>query len=289
MESSLIYTDDNVAIFMAFQTPQLEVLGLTTIFGNVTTEDATRNALILSEIAGYPDVPVAEGSPEPLKSSKGLILCKQGEKSGHHWRIFLCIGKCQSCDQANVEPIRNFFAALFLANIGMLIHVHFLWNHIDILLAAVILVIVIKTLVVASVVKGFRYNNKTSLLVGMSLAQIGEFAFVFLSRASNVHLVEGKLYLLLLGTTALSLLVPGGSPDEQESLVFATLAGDLILIHLSKKIAGKIAGIDPLEQITKRCICIVETTETDVDGCALCRGHGFSKSVFGPQTVILCD
>ncbi|KAG6589989.1 K(+) efflux antiporter 4, partial [Cucurbita argyrosperma subsp. sororia] len=105
-----------------------------------------------------------------------------------------------------VEPIRNFFAALFLASIGMLIHVHFLWNHIDILLAAVILVIVIKTVVVTAVVKGFGYTNKTSLLVGMSLAQIGEFAFVLLSRASNLHLVEGKLYILLLGTTALSLV-----------------------------------------------------------------------------------
>ncbi|KAI4347006.1 hypothetical protein L6164_007859 [Bauhinia variegata] len=105
-----------------------------------------------------------------------------------------------------VEPIRNFFAALFLASIGMLIHVHFLWNHVDILLAAVILVIIIKTVVVAIVVKGFGYNSKTSLLVGMSLAQIGEFAFVLLGRASNLHLVEGKLYLLLLGTTALSLV-----------------------------------------------------------------------------------
>lgn len=105
-----------------------------------------------------------------------------------------------------VEPIRNFFAALFLASIGMLIHVHFLWNHVDILLAAVLLVIVVKTVVVAAVIKGFRYSNKTSLLVGMSLAQIGEFAFVLLSRASNLHLVEGKLYLLLLGTTALSLV-----------------------------------------------------------------------------------
>ncbi|CAL5215037.1 unnamed protein product [Lathyrus oleraceus] len=105
-----------------------------------------------------------------------------------------------------VEPIRNLFAALFLASIGMLIHVHFLWNHVDILLAAVILVIIVKTIVAASVVKGFGYNNKTSILVGMSLAQIGEFAFVLLSRASNVHLVEGKLYLLLLGTTALSLV-----------------------------------------------------------------------------------
>ncbi|XP_015901960.1 uridine nucleosidase 1 isoform X2 [Ziziphus jujuba] len=59
--------DDTMAILMAFQTPELEILGLTTTFGNVTTEDATRNALLLCDIAGCPDVPVAEGSPEPLK------------------------------------------------------------------------------------------------------------------------------------------------------------------------------------------------------------------------------
>lgn len=105
-----------------------------------------------------------------------------------------------------IEPICNLFAALFLSSVGMLIHVHFLWNHVDILVASVILVIAIKTIIIASVVKGFGYNNKTSVLVGMSMAQIGEFAFVLLSRASNLHLVEGKLYLLLLGTTALSLV-----------------------------------------------------------------------------------
>ncbi|XP_042965446.1 K(+) efflux antiporter 6-like isoform X3 [Carya illinoinensis] len=105
-----------------------------------------------------------------------------------------------------IEPIRNLFAALFLASIGMLIHVQFLWNHVDILLASVILVVIVKTIIISTVVKGFGYNNKTSLLVGVSLAQIGEFAFVLLSRASNLHLVEGKVYLLLLGTTALSLV-----------------------------------------------------------------------------------
>lgn len=47
----------------------------------------------------------------------------------------------------------------------MLIHMHFLWNHVDILLAAVLLVIVIKTVVVAIVVKVFGYNNKTAVLV----------------------------------------------------------------------------------------------------------------------------
>ncbi|KAK2385341.1 K(+) efflux antiporter 4 [Trifolium repens] len=156
-----------------------------------------------------------------------------------------------------VEPIRNFFAALFLASIGMLIHVHFLWNHVDILLAAVILVIIVKTIVAAAVVKGFGYNNKTSILVGMSLAQIGEFAFVLLSRASNVHLVEGKLYLLLLGTTALSLvttpllfkLIPAvlhlGSllrwfpPDSPAEIVFK---GDSFRSDSTKRITLMVQG-----------------------------------------------
>ncbi|KAK4363415.1 hypothetical protein RND71_018656 [Anisodus tanguticus] len=105
-----------------------------------------------------------------------------------------------------VEPIRNLFAALFLASIGMLIHVQFLWTHVDILLASVILVIVFKTTVAAMITKVFGYNIRTSVVVGLLLAQIGEFAFVLLSRASNLHIVQGKMYLLLLGTTALSLV-----------------------------------------------------------------------------------
>lgn len=42
--------DDSMAILMAFQTPELEILGLTTVFGNVTTKDATRNALLLDSV-----------------------------------------------------------------------------------------------------------------------------------------------------------------------------------------------------------------------------------------------
>ncbi|KAL0452547.1 UNVERIFIED_CONTAM: K(+) efflux antiporter 5 [Sesamum latifolium] len=92
-----------------------------------------------------------------------------------------------------VEPIRNFFAALFLASIGMLIHVHFLWTHVDILLASVIVVVVVKTTVAAVITKAFGYSLRTSLIVGVLLAQIGEFAFVLLGRASNIHLIEGKM------------------------------------------------------------------------------------------------
>ncbi|WOL03483.1 hypothetical protein Cni_G12203 [Canna indica] len=65
--------DDSMTILMAFQKPELEILGLTTVFGNVRTVDATLNALLLCEIAGHPDVPVAEGSHEPLKGGEPRV------------------------------------------------------------------------------------------------------------------------------------------------------------------------------------------------------------------------
>ncbi|KAK4281555.1 hypothetical protein QN277_013033 [Acacia crassicarpa] len=53
--------------------------------------------------------------------------------------------------------------------------------------------------------------------------------------------------------------------------------------------AGRIDGVDPIEQITKRCIRIVKDIEAELSGCALCRGYDFSKSGFGPRTIIICD
>ncbi|KAM3190629.1 hypothetical protein ACQJBY_068582 [Aegilops geniculata] len=65
--------DDSMTILMAFGEPSVEIIGLTTIFGNVNTDYATRNALLLCERAGHPEVPVAEGSPEPLKGGEPRV------------------------------------------------------------------------------------------------------------------------------------------------------------------------------------------------------------------------
>lgn len=56
--------DDAMAIFFAFQAKELDVLGLTTTFGNVPVELATQNAITLTEIAKV-DVPVAQGVAVP--------------------------------------------------------------------------------------------------------------------------------------------------------------------------------------------------------------------------------
>ncbi|MEM7211610.1 MAG: nucleoside hydrolase, partial [Pseudomonadota bacterium] len=57
--------DDAMAIHLAFAHPELEVVGLTSIFGKVHVPVATRNALALAEMAGS-DCPVAEGTDTPL-------------------------------------------------------------------------------------------------------------------------------------------------------------------------------------------------------------------------------
>lgn len=58
--------DDAMAIFYALAAPELEVVGLTTIFGNAATDITTINALRLVEVAGRPDIPVARGAARPL-------------------------------------------------------------------------------------------------------------------------------------------------------------------------------------------------------------------------------
>src|SRR5215469_4786946 len=58
--------DDSMAIFYALQSPELEVIGLTTVFGNASTSTCTTNALRLLEIAGRSDIPVFSGAQRSL-------------------------------------------------------------------------------------------------------------------------------------------------------------------------------------------------------------------------------
>ncbi len=69
-ESILIDTDpgidDAMAILFALKSPELDVLALTTVYGNHHVAVTTRNALRLLELAGREDIPVARGASAPL-------------------------------------------------------------------------------------------------------------------------------------------------------------------------------------------------------------------------------
>ena len=121
----------------------------------------------------------------------------------------LMISEVEYADQTltYVEPIRDIFASLFFAAIGMLIDPGFIWNNLELILGLVALVLIGKFLIVTPLVRAFRYPLKTSLIVGLGLAQIGEFSFVLASKGQVLGLVSRRVYLLLLGTTAVTLLI----------------------------------------------------------------------------------
>ena len=58
--------DDAVALLLALASPELEVLGITTVAGNVPLVLTTRNACIMLELIGRQDVPVYAGAIRPM-------------------------------------------------------------------------------------------------------------------------------------------------------------------------------------------------------------------------------
>src|SRR5712692_1267910 len=58
--------DDAVAILLALASPEIEVLGLVAVAGNVPLAATSRNARALVELAGRPDIAVYAGCPRPI-------------------------------------------------------------------------------------------------------------------------------------------------------------------------------------------------------------------------------
>jgi purine nucleosidase len=58
--------DDSMAILMALRSPELQVVGLTSVFGNTDSDIAAQNALRLVELEGHASIPVAQGASIPL-------------------------------------------------------------------------------------------------------------------------------------------------------------------------------------------------------------------------------
>ena len=58
--------DDAVAILLALASPELEVLGIVAVAGNVPLATTARNARSIVELAGRPELPVYAGCPRPL-------------------------------------------------------------------------------------------------------------------------------------------------------------------------------------------------------------------------------
>jgi inosine-uridine nucleoside N-ribohydrolase len=71
--------DDAIALLLALASPELELLGVTTVAGNQTLELTTANAIRVLDRMGRADVPVAAGAPRPLVRQRHVAANVHGD------------------------------------------------------------------------------------------------------------------------------------------------------------------------------------------------------------------
>lgn len=71
--------DDAIAIMLAVADPSIDLRAVTTVAGNVTLENTTRNALWVLDMVDRPDIPVAAGRDRPRVRELSTAAVMHGE------------------------------------------------------------------------------------------------------------------------------------------------------------------------------------------------------------------
>ena len=71
--------DDAIALILALASPEVELLGVTTVAGNQTLDKTTANAIRVLEFIGRTDVQVAAGADRPLIREQLVAADVHGE------------------------------------------------------------------------------------------------------------------------------------------------------------------------------------------------------------------
>jgi len=137
----------------------------------------------------------------------------------------LCISESEYSHQATglIIPFREIFTSFFFVSIGMLLDLNFLIQNLPFVLLLTIGAALLKFGVLIVAAKALKYPMQTALLVGFSLFQVGEFAFI-LSRT-------GMEYGLISPLTNQYFL----------SISILTMAATPFLIQLGERWSGRLA------------------------------------------------
>ena len=102
-------------------------------------------------------------------------------------------------------PLRDAFAVLFFVSVGMLFDPMILLDQPGKVLAATAIVIVGNPIVAMLLVLAFRYPLNSALVVGVSLAQIGEFSFILAVLGLSLGLMPAEGQSLVVAAAILSI------------------------------------------------------------------------------------
>jgi CPA2 family monovalent cation:H+ antiporter-2 len=106
---------------------------------------------------------------------------------------------------ADVEPLRDVFAMLFFVSVGMLLDPAFLLENAGVVALVVFLVLALKGLLFAGVVRAFGYGNIVPFAVGLGLFQVGEFSFVIARVGIEADAISQRSYSIMLATAVVTM------------------------------------------------------------------------------------
>ncbi|MBI4299698.1 MAG: cation:proton antiporter [Chloroflexi bacterium] len=125
----------------------------------------------------------------------------------------LIISESDLADQALAEivPLRDTFATIFFTSIGMLMDLRFIGANLVWILVIVAAVIVGKFFICGAIAWFFGYPGRTSILVGASLIQVGEFSFILGRVGLEADVLSDRLFSLTLASALITIaLTPAG-------------------------------------------------------------------------------
>ncbi|MDZ7632924.1 MAG: cation:proton antiporter [Bacteroidales bacterium] len=141
----------------------------------------------------------------------------------------------------NLIPFKDVFTSFFFVSIGMLLDLGFVYEHPWLVIATVILVILIKAIIAGFTAFTLGHTFFGTVVVGFSLAQVGEFSFILARVGLTNEIITPAHYQLFLAVAITSMAL---SP---------------LLIQVSRPIAGLILrlplppflvnGLFPLRQV----------------------------------------
>jgi CPA2 family monovalent cation:H+ antiporter-2 len=106
-----------------------------------------------------------------------------------------------------IEPVRDMFSAIFFVAIGLLIDPKMLLVHWLPVLVITLAVVIFKVIACATGTFLGGYDRESSLRVGMSVAQIGEFSFIIASLGVTLKVTSTFLYPIAVAVSAITTLL----------------------------------------------------------------------------------
>lgn len=107
----------------------------------------------------------------------------------------------------DILPLRDYFVSIFFISIGMILNVDYFLKNVLLSLGLTLAAIILKTFLTFLACWLFRNPFRISLIVGIRLAQVGEFSLLIADRAMNLGLFPKEMYQAFLIVSILSMLV----------------------------------------------------------------------------------